>query len=142
MEQFNSLNNEVANGFTNFETARERWMNGFYEGYAINPFSMRRVKIIENESFIYLKRFDDMPPIRINRMQLVTFPFDESKQFKFTKWFYHCLRSGKRMPFYENITKPLIKKPIKHKKKCSYNIKKFIVDDGYSEIDTDYCPYN
>lgn len=139
MERFNSIENETANGFINFEMARERWLNGYYEGYAINPFSMYRVKIIENEQFIYLTRFDDMPPIRINTMQLVTFPHDKVKQPKYTKWFYHSLRCGKKMPFYENIKKQVIKKKHYVRPKCS--IKDFIVDDGYSYEDSEYKPY-
>jgi hypothetical protein len=47
MEQFDSLYNQTANGFVNFEIARERWMNGYYEGGAINPFSMRKVNTVE-----------------------------------------------------------------------------------------------
>ena len=138
MEQFNSLYNQTANGFTNFEIAQERWMNGYYEGWAINPFSMRRVKK-DNDSFIYLTRFDDMPPIRIDITQIVTFPLDNINQFKYTNWFYHSLRCGKKMPFYENIKKPIIKKSIKQKKtKKMCDIKDFIVDDGYSYEDSEY----
>lgn len=99
MNQFNSLNNAIANGFTDFRIARKYWIRGYYNGYAINPFSMRRVKIIQNPQFIYLKLFNHMPQIRINRLQLVTFPQNKIKQCKFRKWFYHSLIRGKRMPF-------------------------------------------
>ena len=58
-----------------------------------------------------------------------------------TKWFYHSLRCGKKMPFNGNIKKPIVKKSIKQtktKKMC--DIKDFIVDDGYSYEDSEYIP--
>ena len=93
------------------------------------------------ENFIYLTRFDDMPPIRIDMTQMVTFPLDNINQFKYTKWFYHSLRCGKKMPFNVNIKKPIVKKSIKQKKtKKMCDIKDFIVDDGYSYEDSEYIP--
>ena len=139
MEQFNSLYNQTANGFTDFAIAQKRWEDGYYEGYAINPFSMRRVQT-DKESFIYLRRFDDMPPIRIDITQLVTFPYDENNQIKYMKWFYNSLRCGKKMPFNGHIKKQVIKKKrCTRAYKCS--IKDFIVNDGYSYEDSEYKPY-
>lgn len=101
--RFHPLDNMVANGMTTFEQARKNWLSGKYTD-AINPFSLRNVKYLSDSQFIYIcpdNNNSDMPVIRIDLTQLVTFPRDEATQQRFAKWFYNCLRKGIRYPFYE-----------------------------------------
>jgi hypothetical protein len=122
--RFHPLDNMVANGMTHFKRARKGWIEGKYSELAINPFSLRAVKFLHEPQFIYIcpdEANADMPVIRINRQQLVTFPFDELTQLRFANWFYDCLRTGVRKPFYETyepmiIDQPTRAKPTKQKK--------------------------
>ncbi len=113
--RFHPLDNMVANGMTHFKRARKGWIDGKYNELAINPFSLRAVKFLDEPQFIYIcpdEANTDMPVIRINRQQLVTFPFDDNTQLRFAIWFYDCLRTGSRKPFYETYEPSAINKPI------------------------------
>lgn len=119
-DRFHPLDNMVANGMTHFKRARDGWIEGKYDEMAINPFSLRAVKFLDEPQFIYIcpdEANADMPVIRINRQQLVTFPFDELTQLRFANWFYDCLRSGDRKPFYETYEPSAINKPVTKPKK-------------------------
>jgi len=112
--RFHPLDNMVANGMTHFKRARKGWIDGKYDELAINPFSLRAVKFLREPQFIYIcpdETNTDMPVIRINRQQLVTFPFDELTQCRFADWFYDCLRTGVRKPFYETYEPMIVDQP-------------------------------
>ncbi len=119
--RFHPLDNMVANGMTHFKRARDGWISGKYDDMAINPFSLRAVKFLDERQFIYIyptPKNEDMPVIRVNRQQLVTFPFDELTQLRFANWFYDCLRTGVRKPFYETYEPMIVDRanPTKQKK--------------------------
>jgi hypothetical protein len=98
---YSTLLNQIANGLggSSFLDIKTKLNNNYYDGYAIAPFSGKKVKKIETSQYIccYSKRLNVY--LRFDKTQLIDLPHNPILMHNLIKWIEDSIIAGIRMPY-------------------------------------------
>ena len=98
---YSTLLNQIANGLvgSSFLDIKTKLENNYYDGYAIAPFSGKKVKISNSNQYIchYSKRLDVY--LRFDKTQLIDLPKNSIMMYIFISWIEDSIIAGIRMPY-------------------------------------------